>query len=474
MNRKGSFFFCLLLLFCICGGGCKQNNVEEDDAVNSDFVNTPEDNDDYVEDLPIGEEQVSKISLGINHLNLNGRQSKYNTFGLPIIRINTVNEEEPTCDYVNVEGKWGKTIQNATKVPARMTIIWGNEILYDSGEYKEEKSGVTIRIRGNTTAYSEKKPYKIKLQAKSDLLKHIRKDNNNHSNKNWLLLKDATTLNSIIGFSCSKMLMPIGTWIPEWDFVDVYINNIYRGCYLLIESVEKNKTRINISDEGFLIERDTYWYTEDLYFETPDPFKDVMKYTFKYPEENINSDSLQFSYVKDYVTKAYNSLYSGGYEDFIDIDTFSSWVLVHDIIGNSDYAGSNIYISKKDSTDLSKLKMETPWDFDNILKTPNGWGAIHDTPVFFYTDLFPSLNKNFNNAYVRKWDSVRDFVWPELEAYLLQLQEIYEQSLDESRKNDAELYGSSGRSMQSNIEQIQNWFETRSENLEEWISAELR
>lgn len=330
---------------------------------------------------------------------------------------------------------------------------------------------MTIKIRGNTSAYSEKKPYKIKLQKRADLLKHIRNDKIDYSNKNWVLLKDATTLNTIVGLACSRMLMPTNLWIPEWEFVNVFINNQYRGCYMLIESIEQSDARINVSKDGFIIQKDTYWYTEDLYFDIDEPFNDKMKYTFKYPN-NICGDDEKFNFIKKYISDTYSSLLSNDIEKIIDIDTFCSWILIHDVLGTSDYAGSNIFMSKNDCSEQTILKMETPWDFGSVFKQNNSWAKIHATPVFFYAVLF--RNKKFTDFYVEKWDSVKELVWPELKAYLLQLQEIYEQSLDDSRKNDAELYGSSGRSMQSNIDQIQNWFETRSENLEEWISAELR
>ena len=71
--------------------------------------------------------------------------------GLPVLRIETIGHEEPTCDYVSApEGCWGKSIMNATKVPGRIQLIDSTGILYDSGNYMNDNSGMTIRIRGNT------------------------------------------------------------------------------------------------------------------------------------------------------------------------------------------------------------------------------------------------------------------------------------------------------------------------------------
>ncbi len=54
--------------------------------------------------------------------------------GLPLVVINTVNNEVPTCDYVSPPD-WchGAGIKNATKVPGQMVIMKDSSILYNSG-----------------------------------------------------------------------------------------------------------------------------------------------------------------------------------------------------------------------------------------------------------------------------------------------------------------------------------------------------
>jgi hypothetical protein len=92
--------------------------------------------------------------------------------GLPLVSITTVDEEEPTCDYVSApEGSLGMSITNATKVPGRVMVILRGDTVFDSGEYEKDVSGMTIKIRGNSSAYSEKQPFKIKLQQKGDMLR---------------------------------------------------------------------------------------------------------------------------------------------------------------------------------------------------------------------------------------------------------------------------------------------------------------
>lgn len=88
--------------------------------------------------------------------------------GLPLVNITTVNGELPTCEKIDTapEGCMGSTIVNATKVPGRIVITLGDSVLYDSGEYAENVSGMKIKIRGNTSAYRTHPSYKIKLKRK--------------------------------------------------------------------------------------------------------------------------------------------------------------------------------------------------------------------------------------------------------------------------------------------------------------------
>jgi hypothetical protein len=93
-------------------------------------------------------------------------------YGLPVIVVNTVNDEEPTAEPINhPEGCLGTGITNATKVPGRVRIYFSGDVEnpdFDSGEYEEGQSGMTFKIRGNSSANSSKKPFKIKLQKKAD------------------------------------------------------------------------------------------------------------------------------------------------------------------------------------------------------------------------------------------------------------------------------------------------------------------
>ena len=150
------------------------------------------------------------------------------SLGLPVMCIETVDHEEPTCDYIShPAGTIGAGIANATKVPSSVKIYSPSDssLIYDSGEYVQDESGATVKIRGNTSAYPPKKPFKIKLQKKADLL--MRGDKR-FNDKNWLLIVD-DELMTTFGFIVSDVVKM--EWTPRGQYVNLIFNGDYRGVY---------------------------------------------------------------------------------------------------------------------------------------------------------------------------------------------------------------------------------------------------
>jgi len=381
--------------------------------------------------------------------------------GLPVVIVETIDAEEPSCDYLTPEdGYPGYSIHNETKVPGRVLVIEGNDTIYDSGEYEKDISGMTIKLRGNNSAYTPKKPYKIKLQSRADMLgeSDIFKD------KNWVLLKDELpSLNLMIGLKINKL---VGLqWTPRFRFVNVLFNGDYRGVYMLCESVERNtRCRLNVSNTGFIIEMDPYWWNEGFYFQSK-----VLgyKYTFKYPDyDDVDEDQLQ--YIIDYMSVMDNSLYGGYYDQYIDVESFASWVLGHDILGTYDASGSNLFFTKKDTLD-SKLMMGNMWDFDTIERTLDTFSVIHNT---FFAPLFKSKNELFVNTYIDHWQEISQTFLEDILAYLDDFanSELYT-ALETSRRLDFERWLTKGPTVMENIESNRQWFIQRKTYLDKAIQA---
>ena len=385
--------------------------------------------------------------------------------GLPVVVVETIDAEEPTCEYLTPdEGFPGYSIRNETKVPGRVQVIKGDSTIYDSGNYEEDISGMTIKIRGNGHAFLQKKPFKIKLQKKADMIGN----NNHYKDKNWVLLKDENpSINLMVGLKVNEL---VGLqWTPRFRYVNLVFNGDYRGVYMLCESVKRNNNcRLNVSDSGFIFEYDPYWWKENLWFKSN---MSERKYTFKYPDEdNVTEEQLQ--YLIDYMTKVDLSLYDGKYNQYIDLESFATWVLAHDILGTYDASGSNIFITKYDDGDSTKLMMANMWDFDSIEQTPDKFSMVHiNTGGFYPYPLFHSQNKAFTKTYIARWKEVKTKVFEEMEKLLNDFASSeLSTALESSRSLDFKRWETTGPTVAENIESNKIWFSDRKIWLENAIS----
>lgn len=98
---------------------------------------------------------------------------------------------------------------------------------------------IQIKLRGNSTKYRDKHPYKIALDQKADLYQM-------GANKHWVLLAndiDHTLIRNKLVYDFSGAL---GMNYMESVNVAVILNNSYEGVYQLCEQVRIDETRVDI------------------------------------------------------------------------------------------------------------------------------------------------------------------------------------------------------------------------------------
>lgn len=282
-------------------------------------------------------------------------------------------------------------------------------------------------------------------------------------------------INSMIGFSMCRL---VGLqWTPRYKYVNVYFNGEYRGLYLLCESVKKGKHRLNISDSGVIFEFDPYWWNEEIYAESVlyagSVLKDDYRYTFKYPK-TVNITEEWLTNFNDYIRNVETAVKSGNYSDYLDDESLVSWVLGQDLLGNSDYDGSNIYMTKENDAIETKIKMATLWDFDGIMgsddKLPNIFAKVHR--FFYFQYLFD--NSDFVRLYVQKYDSLSAAICDSM-ITIIDNFTTSKEGLEyaESYERNRELYDFYKISYNDKIEAAKTWFYNRKTRLDPVVD-ELR
>ena len=391
---------------------------------------------------------------------------------LPIVYIDTKEGEEPTSSIIAPpEGCIGVGSTDKDYVKGRMSLYDKEQKLFDTGEYKKGKSGLRLRVRGNTSAMIIHKSFKLKFQVESDPLGRT---DTLFKSKDWALLNYFSTcdLRTVIGFEVGKLLKM--EWEPEWRFVNLVMNGKYRGLYLLCETVGVEPKRVNVDPSGFLIEADPYWWNENPkngVFKTK-RINPAMGYTFKYPK--YEADDFGVDEIKAYMDRFEDALYDGkDISRYVDISSFVSWILAHDILGTLDGAGSNMFVLKDDfpEGDLcyqTKLRMGPLWDLGTIFSTPGEWATAHYMTFFYYEQLFKRTD--FVREYLRQWEEVRELVGPAVLCFMHQVIRDKGKELDICRRLSPRDPTYKYRSVKADLEEAEKWFEERIPWMDEAVS----
>ncbi|MEE1304040.1 MAG: CotH kinase family protein [Agathobacter sp.] len=245
-----------------------------------------------------------------------------------------------------------------------------------------------IRGRGNSTWWTEKKPYKIKLDKKADLF-------NMGKNKHWVLLADYYDPCHIRNKGTYKIGQQMGMeYTPDSVYVDVVMNGQYYGSYLLAEQIRLDSNRVDldnledISDFRTIDPADKSTITGGYllsmlpYHETTDKIINTAKdesFLIESPsfEEYSSDEAYQaaYNYISNYMQKTENAVYGKDfknedgchYSEYMDVDAAVDYWWIQDFSKNGDGFGSNsTYLYKKRD---GKLYWGPLWDFDYV-----AWG----------------------------------------------------------------------------------------------------
>lgn len=345
-----------------------------------------------------------------------------------------------------------------------------------------------IRGRGNSTWYADKKPYKIKLDKKSELL-------GMGKNKHWVLLAnyyDNSLLRNRMTYWLGKELEM--NFTPKSIPVEVVMNGEYYGSYFLSEQIRVGKNRVNIDDledseetknatdpatisGGYLLSMFPYGEEKNLSFST----KKQNQFLIESPSFEGYKNDIQYNYIKNYVQKTEDAIYGTGfknsegqtYTEFMDMNAAIDYYWVQAFSKNGDaFVSTSTYLYKPRG---GKLFWGPLWDFDYV-----AWGSTeyegHDVIGWDRSTWFERLLDDpvFAQKIVDRW--------PVLKAKLEKLIEdggqldSYGKELSTSAKYNFEKWGMSELGQNENltyeqeIDRLKTWIEKRME----WVDNNVQ
>lgn len=350
---------------------------------------------------------------------------------LPVMYINVYSDEAHTVlddelldynlahkDYFTYAEYWLDT--NGCK--------WMEALGAKSVGSQKEPLPLQIKARGNWTRTGfSKKPFKLKLDKKQDLLGLTPE-----KSKHYALLAHADDQNGFLrNFTFFNLGKRIGLpWTPNAQPVELVINGDYRGLYFLTESIRVQEGRIdiaeledNVSDSdlisgGYIVELDNYYEDNQIRMKekswVDNQWLDELRITWDTPEEYSDLQKQfvtdQFSEINDAIGSNSNVSWS-----YLDLDDAARYYLVCEIISHTESYHGSTYLYR-DRGEGEKWHFSPLWDAGNAFqgKTDN----------FFYNcDPFgntwiPSMRENnkFNEKVKETWKWFMQNQYPGLET----------------------------------------------------------
>ena len=256
---------------------------------------------------------------------------KYPYTGIPRIVIET--EKRQAIDNREIE------------IPATLQV-WG-----ECGA-ESDVMELTIKGRGNSTWGYPKKPYTIKFNEKQTLL-------GMPAAKKWVMLanyRDRTLMRNAVAFELAKRTSL--AWTPSGQFVDVFLNGVFKGNYYISEKIEVKKNRLEVGEDGFLLEFDPN-IDEGRNFKTK---YNKLPVNIKYPKD-LDSESL--NYIRDYMDSVASILLQpqdSVYLDYVNPESVADYYIVYALTTNIELCTPKSAFVYRDDTGL--LNAGPVWDFD--------------------------------------------------------------------------------------------------------------
>ncbi|MEY4308161.1 MAG: hypothetical protein RL422_364 [Bacteroidota bacterium] len=357
---------------------------------------------------------------------------------LPIVRFNTKT----------------RVIQDEPKIPVQMEI-------FDNGPGQLNQVSSTpsistvagVEYRGSTSQADfyflpgfVKKPYGIELwtdttgvKAKNLSLVQMPEESD------WVLNASYNDRSFMRDFIAQNVAGRLGLLHSNAKFVELIINDEYRGVYVLMEKVKQGKNRVPISDlyptenagddvtGGYLLKIDktsgspsTSWksnYTSGI------SATQKCEFQIEYPQYGIITQQ-QLIYIRDYINNWEKKLMTedmndpkASFRDYMDVSSFVNYFILNEVTRNVDGYRLSTYLYKDKESLGGKIKMGPAWDFNIAFGNAdylNGW----KTDGFVYKAMENDGGKNdywqvpfwwnkliqdasFRKALATRWKTVR-------------------------------------------------------------------
>ena len=410
-----------------------------------------------IEDMSVSEEYVEDITIVYASQNEGGRLFEISS---DVITITSAPVSDLPRVYINTPG--GSGITSKTEWVEGSTI----RIIEDGTETLNMST--SIRGRGNSTWGYPKKPYALKLDSKAEVMgmpKH----------KRWVLLAnwmDRTLMRNDVAFEMARQIM---AWAPRGEFVELYLNGKHQGNYYLCEHIKPDANRVDVDDDGYILEFDIYGPTDEInYYYTP-----IKNYpvTIKEPDEEVITswDHEKFLYISDYTGNIERLLEEdkdnlarwAEVEEMIDATSYVDWWLIHELTSNLEPNHPKSCYMHKPAT--GKLAAGPVWDFDWGTFAPVWGDALIGNSLWYgYLLKYPE----FKAIVKARWAETKD-IYMSMDSYITETAAKIKLSNEVNIKKwpiTFDVNGDETMTFDQSIERMRKEYNDRIKDIDKYIS----
>lgn len=326
----------------------------------------------------------------------------------------------------------GETIQDPIRIVVDMGIIYNGigKRNYLSDSFNNYDGKINIEIRGSTSRFFPKKQYALETQ------------NSDGSNRNisllglpaendWILhapYSDKSLIRNVLAYKFSN---DIGRYASRTRFCELVLNGDYRGVYILMEKIKRDKNRVDIAklnaDEisgddltgGYILKIDKTdgenvggWYSPVLPYQNAWQ-KIYYQYHYPKPDEIVTE---QKNYIRNFIDDFENTMLrddyaepQSGYSRFIDTNSFADYLILSEFTKNVDAYRLSMFMYKDKTSKYDKFVLGPIWDFN----------LAFGNCEYYDSALAPGWHIDFlstNHDFLANDNFLVPFWWPKLTA----------------------------------------------------------
>lgn len=418
-----------------------------------------------------------------------------NAFGFPVARVPLILMKSENIPAISIQlyNSTMADVEQFREESGYISLIDSHNSTIYSGDF------AAFHIRGNHTATLPKKPYSLKFSEDVDLL-------GTGGFTTYCLIAntdDESKLRNKLVYDTAKELGLEHS--PESMFVDLYVDNVYYGLYLLSDKIDVDENRINLNPlqeqtqalNFFNLQQYEEWSTTEhgLLRKGLDIQSNPSDITGGYLLEvevhhRIDLDSNVFitdrdevisikyphfcspeqvNYIADYFQKVEDSSLDGTFAQYIDMESWARFYLIQEYFAQIDRTSIFFY---KDSNSIDpKLYAGPVWDFDASIGFSESYSRNYQIdPFHFYFnwDIFGNLWED-PSFQAKLADIYQSEFYPVITEFLPSAIDYYEQQIAASHAMDKcrwdSIYipphGPYAGSLQGSLLYIRDWLTMR-------------